>query len=1020
MVITDTSIRRPVLATVLNLLLILIGIISYDRLTVREYPNIDLPVVTVETKYPGASASIMESQVTSTLEDSLAGIEGIDFMTSISRSEVSQITIVFKLDRDADNAANDVRDRVGRVRGALPDDVEEPVVAKVEADAQPIIWLAMSSDRHDKLEISEVADQQVRDRLQTISGVASVRIFGDRRFAMRIWLDPVRLAAFNLTTQDVENALRAQNLEVPSGRIESSDREFTVLAETDLKTPQEFRDIVLRDIDGYLVRLADVARVELGPEDERVVTRYKGDQAVAMGVVKQSVANPLDISKGIRELLPELIKTLPEGMTIEVAYDSSVFIERSIEGVFKTIFEAVALVILVIFLFLRSVRATLIPMVTIPVSLIGVFAMMYMFGYSINVLTLLAMVLAVGLVVDDAIVVLENIHRYVEKGLHPFKAALKGSSEIAFAVIAMTLTLVAVFAPIAFSLGRTGKLFTEFALTLAGAVLVSGFTALTLSTMMSSKLLRHQERHNWFYMAGERALNGLNVGYQRLLGFILRVRWVILVLMLGIGVGSYMLFDSLKSELAPIEDRSFFMTWGMAPQGSTVDYTDRYSKQVEGITATVPEVKTTFTVVGFPVVTETLSFNILEFWENRERPAKAITSELTPKLYGGITGLMSVAINPPSLGQSPINKNLEVVIQTTGSYQDLNTLVDKVMARARENKALVFLDSDLKLNKPELKVSVDRDKAAATEVNIDTLGRTLETLLGGRKVTRFKRGSEQYEVMVQVADDGRREPSDLDNIYVRGRGEEMIQLSNLVSMEERVAPKELNHFDKLRATVISANLAPGYSLGEALSFMEQQVDEAAEGKVQLQYKGESREFKESGNTMFFAFVLALGFIYLVLAAQFESFIDPLIILVSVPLAVGGALLALTLTGGTLNIYSQIGMITLVGLITKHGILIVEFANQIQRRGEGSKLEAVVEAASLRLRPILMTTAAMVLGAIPLALATGAGAEGRQQIGWVIVGGMSIGTLFTLFVVPVVYSWIARTHEPIGDETMAEA
>ncbi len=1015
MVITDTSIRRPVLATVLNLLLILVGVIAYDRLTVREYPNIDLPVVTVETQYPGASASIMESQVTSILEDSLAGIEGIDFMTSISRSEVSQITITFKLDRDADNAANDVRDRVGRVRGKLPDDVEEPVVAKVEADAHPIIWLAMSSDRHDKLEISEVADQVVRDRLQTINGVASVRIFGERRYAMRIWLDPVRLAAYNLTTQDVESALRGQNLEVPSGRIESGDREFTVLAETDLKTPQEFRDIVLRDIDGYLVRLGDVARVALGPEDERVITRFKGENAVALGVIKQSVANPLEISQDIRDLLPGLIKTLPEGMNIEFAYDSSVFIERSIKGVFQTIFEAVVLVILVIFLFLRSVRATLIPMVTIPVSLIGVFAMMYFFGYSINVLTLLAMVLAVGLVVDDAIVVLENIHRYVEKGLHPMKAALKGSSEIAFAVIAMTLTLVAVFAPIAFSIGRTGKLFTEFALTLAGAVLVSGFTALTLSTMMSSRLLRHEQRHNGFYNLGERVLNGLIAGYRRLLGGMLKVRWIILLLMIGLGVGSYLLFNGLKSELAPIEDRSVFLTWGKAPQGSTIDYTNKYSRQVEAITGSVPEVKSTFTVVGFPVVTETLSFNILKFWEERERPAKAITSELTPKIYGGVTGLMGVAINPPSLGQSPINKTLEVVIQTTGGYQELDALVQQVMARARENKALVFLDSDLKLNKPELKVSVDRDKAAATDVAIDTLGRTLETMLGGRKVTRFKRGSEQYEVMVQVEDDGRREPSDLNNIYVRGRGGEMIQLSNLVSLEERVAPKELNHFDKLRAVVISANLAPGYSLGEALGFMEQQVDEVSDGKVQLQYKGESREFKESGSTMLFAFVLALGFIYLVLSAQFESFVDPLIILVSVPLAIGGALLALQLTGGTLNIYSQIGMITLVGLITKHGILIVEFANQIQRRGEADKLGAVIEAASLRLRPILMTTAAMVLGAIPLALAAGAGAEGRQQIGWVIVGGMSIGTLFTLFVVPVVYSWIARTHRPDAEE-----
>ncbi|MCU7862521.1 MAG: efflux RND transporter permease subunit [Candidatus Thiodiazotropha sp. (ex Lucinoma borealis)] len=1016
MVITDTSIRRPVLATVMNLLLILIGVISYDRLTVREYPNIDLPVVTVETTYPGASASIMESQVTSTLEDSLAGIEGIDFMTSISRSEVSQITITFKLDRDADNAANDVRDRVGRVRGALPDDVEEPVVAKVEADAQPIIWLAMSSDRHNKLEISEVADQIVRDRLQTINGVASVEIFGERRYAMRIWLDPVRLAAINLTTQDVENALRGQNLEVPSGRIESVDREFTVLAQTDLRTPQEFGDIILRDIDGYLVRLRDVARIELGPEDERVVTRYKGETAVALGVVKQSVANPLEISQGISDLLPTLIEAIPDGMTIEVAYDSSIFIERSIEGVFTTIFEAVALVILVIFLFLRSVRATLIPMVTIPVSLIGVFAMMYALGYSINVLTLLAMVLAVGLVVDDAIVVLENIHRYIEKGLDPIKAAIKGSSEIAFAVIAMTLTLVAVFAPISFSLGRTGKLFTEFALTLAGAVLVSGFTALTLSTMMSSRLLRHQQQHNWFYDVGERVLSGMISGYQGVLGFTLKLRWLILFLAVGVGAGCYLLYSGLQQELAPIEDRSFFMTWGMAPQGSTVDYTNHYSRQMEAITATVPEVNTTFTVVGFPVVTETLAFSNMKFWEERDRPAKDITSELTPKLYGGVTGLMGVAINPPPLGQSPINKNLEVVIQTTGSYKELDGLVQKVMARARENQALVFLDNDLKLNKPELKVNVNRDKAAATDVSIDTVGRTLETMLGGRKVTRFKRGAEQYDVIVQIEDEDRRDPNDLNNIYVRGRGGEMIQLANLVSMEEGVAPKELNHFDKLRAAVISANLAPGYSLGEAISFMEQQVEEVAEGKVQLRYKGETREFKESGDTMMFAFILALGFIYLVLAAQFESFIDPFIILISVPLAIGGALLALTLTGGTLNIYSQIGMITLVGLITKHGILIVEFANQIQRRGS-EKIDAVIEAASLRLRPILMTTAAMVLGAIPLALASGAGAEGRQQIGWVIVGGMSIGTLFTLFVVPVVYSLIARTHESIeGEET----
>lgn len=1007
--ITDLSIRRPVLATVANLLLIVVGLIAYERLAVREYPNIDLPVVTVETKYPGASASIMESQVTTVLEDSLAGIEGIDYLTSISRAEVSQITATFKLDRDPDAAANDVRDRVGRVRGLLPDDVDEPVVSKVEADAEPIIWLAMSSDRHDILQVTEVADLVVRDRLQTIPGVANTVLFG-RRYAMRIWLDRTRLAAYKLTVQDVESALRAQNIEVPSGRIESLNREFTVLAETDLKTPEQFGRVILRDVDGYLVRLSDVARIELGPEDERTITRYDGRTAVALGLVKQSTANPLDISAGIREQLPRLLEIIPEGMRIDVAYDSSIFIERSIEGVYTTIAEAIALVILVIFLFLRSVRATLVPMVTIPVSLIGVFAMMYALGYSVNTLTLLAMVLAVGLVVDDAIVVLENIHRHIEKGMAPREAALKGASEIAFAVIAMTLTLAAVFAPVAFAVGRTGLLFSEFALTLAGAVLVSGFTALTLSPMMSSRLLRQQERHNFLYNLGERLLHGLNRGYRSALTLTLKVRPLILLLALAVGGAGYYLYTGLQSELAPMEDKSFFMTWGMAPQGSTAAYTDKYAHQIEAMVRQQPEARTMFTIIGWPVVTETLSFVIMPYWEERQRSSMAVTSVLTPQLYGGITGLMSVAINPLSLGQSPLSKSLQVVLQTTGSYEQLDQVVEQVMTGARQNPGLVFPDSDLKLNKPELKVNVDRERAASMDIGIDTIGRTLETMLGGRDVTRFKRGAEQYDVMVQVADVDRRDPGDLTNIYVRGRADQMVPLGNLVELHETVAPKELNHFNKLRSATISANLAPGYSLGEALSFIEQLVDQAQSGEIQLDYTGESREFRESGTALMVVFLLALVFIYLVLAAQFESFIDPLVILVTVPLAIVGALLALQLTGGTISIYSQVGMITLVGLITKHGILIVEFANQMQAQGMG-KLEAVIEAAALRLRPILMTTAAMVLGAIPLALASGAGAEGREQIGWVIVGGMTLGTLLTLFVVPMVYSWLARTHQP---------
>ncbi|MCB1759077.1 MAG: efflux RND transporter permease subunit [Gammaproteobacteria bacterium] len=1014
MLITDTSIRRPVLATVANLLLILVGLIAYDRLAVREYPNIDLPVVTVETRYPGASARIMESQVTTILEDSLAGIEGIDYLTSISRSEVSQITATFKLDRDPDAAANDVRDRVGRVRGQLPDDVDEPIVSKVEADAEPIIWLAMTSDRHDILDVTEVADQVVKDRLQTVPGVASMVLFG-RRYAMRIWIDRVRLAGYNLTVQEVEQALRAQNIEVPSGRIESVDREFTVLAETDLKTPEQFGRIILRDADGYLVRLADVARIELGAEDERTISRFGGKTAVALGVVKQSTANPLDISAGINAQLPQLLEIIPEGMEVKVAYDSSIFIERSIEGVYTTIGEAVVLVILVIFLFLRSVRATLVPMVTIPVSLVGVFAMMYFFGYSVNTLTLLAMVLAVGLVVDDAIVVLENIHRYIEQGMHPREAALKGASEIAFAVIAMTLTLAAVFAPVAFAAGRTGQLFTEFALTLAGAVLVSGFTALTLSPMMSSKLLRHQKSHNFLYNLGETILNGINNGYRWLLRLTLKIRPLMLLLALGVGYASYHLYTGLQQELAPLEDKSYFMTWGMAPEGSTAAYTDRYAHQIEGVTSALPESREMFTIIGWPVVTETLSFVMMPYWEDRTKSSQAVTAELTPQLYGGITGLMSVAINPLSLGQSPMAKNVEVVLQTTGSYEALDAVVEQVMAKARSNQGLVFPDADLKLNKPELRVDVDREKAASMDVAVDTIGRTLETMLGGRDVTRFKRGTEQYDVMVQVAGVDRSDPEDLTNIYVRGRGDHMVQLGNLVELRETVAPKELNHFNKLRSATISANLASGYSLGEALGFINDLVNEASSGDIQLEYKGESREFLESGSTLMAAFVLALLFIYLVLAAQFESFIDPLIILVTVPLAIGGALLALKLTGGTISIYSQVGMITLVGLITKHGILIVEFANRMQIQGM-NRLDAVVEAAALRLRPILMTTAAMVLGAVPLALATGAGAEGREQIGWVIVGGMTLGTLLTLFVVPMAYSWLARAHRAETSKT----
>ena len=1021
MVLSDISIRRPVLATVMSLALMLIGIVSYQRLSVREYPKIDEPVVTVETTYKGASAQIIESQVTQTLEDSLAGIEGIDVMSSISRAEKSQITLRFRLDRNVDVAASDVRDRVGRVRAQLPSEIDEPVIAKVEADAQPIIYLAFSSDRHSPLEVTDFADRYVKDRLQNLPGVAQVRIFGERRFAMRLWLDPQRMAAYRVTPQDVENALRRQNVEIPAGRVESAAREFTVVSETDLRTPAEFENIILRDDSGYLVRLRDVGRAELGALDERVSARFNGRGAVAIGVVKQSTANPLDVSKAVNDALPKIRAAVPDGMGVDVGYDSSVFIAKSIDAVFHTIFEAIILVVLVIFFFLRSLRATLVPLVTIPVSLIGGFALMYAFGFSINTLTLLSMVLAIGLVVDDAIVMLENIFRYVEEGMSPFQAALKGSREIGFAVIAMTITLAAVYAPIGFMTGRTGRLFTEFALTLAGAVIVSGFVALTLSPMMCSKLLKHETKHGLLYRAIERLLEGMTNGYRRLLRLSLRARPVVLLIGFAVAAASYVLFNGLKSELAPVEDRGTIVGIAIAPEGSTLDYTMGYAQQMEALFRQIPVLEKFFVVVGFPVVNQGIAFVRLIDWDLRDVKQQAVTAQLFPKMFG-IPGILGFVTNPPSLGQSPTEKPVNFVIQTSLPFEELQAMVNAMMAEARNFPGLVNLDTDLKLNKPELKVSLDRDKAADLGVDVDTVGRTLETLLGGRQVTRFKKDGKQYDVIVQVANIDRRNPDDIAGIYVRGGtgatgmtggAGQMISLANLVTVEERVAPKELNHFNKLRSATITATLAPGTSLGEALAVMQAAASKVLPATAQTDYAGQSREFRESATGLYFVFVLALAFIYLVLAAQFESFIDPFVIMLTVPLSMTGALAALQMSGGTMNVYSQIGLVTLVGLITKHGILIVEFANQLQRAGTDIR-KAVEEAAVLRLRPILMTTGAMVLGAVPLAYAEGAGAESRQAIGAVIVGGMTLGTLLTLFVVPTVYSYLAR-KKPMQEE-----
>lgn len=998
-------VRKPVFATVVSLMVLLLGLVAFFRLAVREYPNIDPPVVSVRTDYPGASAEIIESQVTQVLEGSIAGIGGVEVLESRSRPESSRITVRFLLTVDPDEAANEVRDRVSRVRGRLPDEVSEPVVSKVEADAQAIIFIALTSDRDSSIEVSDYADRYIRDRLQNLPGVAEVRIFGERRYAMRIWVDRTRLAAYELTVQDVEVALRQQNVEVPSGRIESLDREFTVLSRTGLTTSEQFRRIVVKDAGGFAVRLGDVARVEIGPEDERRTTRYKGENAVILGIVKQATANPLDVSRAMNDAMPDIRRDLPAGMNADISYDRSIFIDRSIEAVFATIAEAVVLVVLVIFFFLRSLRATLIPMVTIPVSLIGSCIFIYALGFSINTLTLLAMVLAIGLVVDDAIVVLENIHRHIENGMKPVRAAIVGIKEISGAVVAMTLTLAAVYTPVAFADGRTGKLFTEFALTLAAAVLMSGMVALTLSPMMCSKLLKEHEERGRVSAALERGLDALNDGYKSLLLLSLKVRWLIVLMVFAVAGGSWVLLTSLKSELAPLEDRGVLFISGSAPEGSTIDFTSRYATQVEQLLADVPEVRSYFVIAGSPEVTDITSFSQLVPWEDRERSQMEIGAELQPQIRR-VAGLRASVNNPGSFGVSARSRPIEFMILTSEPYERLDEMVDTFLAAIEENPNLVNVTSDLALNKPQIEVELDRDRVADMGAGVLTVGRTMETLLGGRKVTRFNMNGEQYDVIVQVDPSGRQTPGDLEDIYVRAQNGSMVQLSNLISVRETVSPKELNRFNQLRAAKIAGNLAPGYSLGEALDYLEATAQQVLPSSARTDYGGVSREFRQTGSSLVFIFVLALGFIYLVLSAQFESFIDPFIIMLTVPLSMLGALAVMHQTGGTLNIYSQIGLITLIGLITKHGILIVQFANQLQEEGK-SRFDAVVEAAALRLRPILMTTGAMVFGAVPLALASGAGGESRQAIGWVIVGGMSFGTVLTLFVVPTAYTLFAR-------------
>ena len=1010
MKLSDISIRRPVLATVMSLTILLFGIIAFTRLPVREYPDIDPPIISVVTLYRGASPSVVETEITNILEEQFATLEGVKTLTSSSQEQGSVITIEFELNRDVDEAANDVRDRVSRIRGNLPREVDDPVVSKVDANAQPIVWLALSSDQHNGLELTDVADRVLKERIQRLPGVGSVFIGGERRYAMRVWLDPLRMAAHNLTTQDVEAAIRRENAEIPGGRVEGEEREFAVRTRGQLLTPKEFAAIIVAQRETDLVRLGDVAEVGIGAEDERSVARFNGRPAVGLGIVKQSKASTIDVADEVRAALSELTTLLPQGMRLDVAYDSSTFIKESINEVAETLLIAMLLVVIVVLAFLKSFRATIIPTIAIPVSIIGAFAFAYFAGFTINILTLLALVLAIGLVVDDAIVVLENIYRHMEMGKTRLQAAIDGTREIGFAVIATTISLVAVFVPVAFLTGSVGRLFNEFGLSLAVAVMISGFVALSLSPMLSSRILKplHGGSDSWASRSFDAFFDWLNRIYERILSFALRRRALMILAALLIVAVSALLFRSLPEELVPTEDRGVAFGIVIAPEGATLDYTDRYMREVEARLLSMPERRGLFTAVGLGFggpgrVTNGFLFLGLKPRDERERTQQEIVGSLFPQMIS-IPGVLAFVINPPSLGGRFSSSPVEYVLQAD-SYETLSQAVEIMMGKASQLGYLINLDSDLRLNKPQLDITIDRERAAGLGVSVTDIGTTLETFLGGRVVTNFKRGTKQYDVIVQMKPSGRSTPDAIEGIYLRGSGG-LVQLANVVRVQETVEPKELNHYNRVRSATITANLAPGVSLGTALNDLDRILQADLPGGIKREFAGQSLEYKSASSTLYFMFLLAVVFIFLVLAAQFESFIDPFTILFAVPLAVFGALLSLFVFGQTLNIYSQIGLVMLIGLVTKNSILIVEYSNQLRARGR-EVLQAVSEASLIRLRPILMTSFATIFGVLPIAIGLGAGAEARRPLGIAVVGGIFFSTFLTLVLVPVLYTLLAR-------------
>ena len=999
--ISELSIRRPVLATVLTLIIVIFGVIGYSYLGVREYPSVDNPIISVSCSYPGANADVIENQITEPLEQNINGIPGIRSLSSVSSQGSSRITVEFELSVDLETAANDVRDKVSRAQRFLPRDCDPPTVSKADADAMPILMVAVQSDKRSLLEISEIADLTIKEQLQTINNVSAVQIWGEKRYSMRIWLDPAKMAGYGITPIDVKSAMDRENVELPSGSIEGNTTELTIRTMGLMHTAKEFNDLVIREDNSRIIRLSDIGRAELGPQDTRSYMKMNGVPMVGVVVVPQPGANHIEIADAVYERIKQMRKDLPEDVKLSYGFDNTRFIRASIDEVKQTVYEAFILVVIIIFLFLRNFRVTLIPCIVIPVSLIGTFFLMYLAGFSINVLSMLAVVLSVGLVVDDAIVMTENIYIRIERGMSPFEAGIDGAKEIFFAVLSTSITLLAVFFPIVFMEGMTGKLFIEFSLVISGAVIISTFAALTVTPMLASKILVRQEKKNWFYTKTEPFFEGLNNFYSNTLAAFLKVRWIaipIVVVMLGI-IG--WLWTSIPAELAPLEDRSQITINTSGSEGATYEYLRDYTEGINDLVdSLMPERRYVTARVSSGRGNIQIALNDIK---ERDRTQMEIAEELSQAVKTR-TEARAFVQQQTTFGSRRGGMPVQYVLQAM-TIDRLEEVLPKFMEKVHESPVFQMADVNLKFSKPEARININRDKANLLGVSTRDIAQTLQYGLSGQRMGYFYMNGKQYEILAEINRQQRNKPADLKSIYLRSGLGEMIQMDNLVNINEEVAPPQLYHYNRFLSATVSAGLAKGKTIGDGLAEMDRIAAEVLPDDFRTALTGDSKEFRESSSSLLFAFMLAIVLIYLILAAQFESFKDPLVIMLTVPLAIAGALIFMTATGQTMNIFSQIGIIMLIGLVAKNGILIVEFANQKQEQGM-SLMEAIEQASLQRMRPILMTSASTILGLLPLTYATGEGANGRIAMGIAVVGGLLVSTILTLYVVPAIYSYVS--------------